>query len=358
MLCPLANAFDITNQGSPPSPKDCPTVYVGNTDNQGKVVEIKSQADIACPRVGNTTPYGGGSPRSNTDQPDGTTCTVFYYAPVTFQNLPAYILARWSSPSGQQARANVDPQSNGGLVTQTGQQAPTRDVFGVFSKQGQVQNQQCVPSGPWQNFCREGGPVRQDDPPCVFSEPHPITPATSPPPPITPYVAQVLGNLQANAGTILSLPSPNGLVNLPTCFWVDAMTVPDERTYTVLLPGPPDPSNRRIYFTYLIRVFFAGIDWNFDDPFGNAEVQPHPACGQHPQLTAHSYQMISEKQNPDGRYHVVATEKYQVTVDLYWSDSTGAHHQPIDPGVPLPVTISPGTYSQFVGQVEGIPMTG
>src|SRR5262249_48210201 len=159
------------------------------------------------------------------------------------------------------------------------------------------------------------------------------TPVESPPPPVGPYVARVVRDLRASAGTVHSLPSPNGLVNLPTCFWIDDMGIPDERDDTVALAGPPDGGGRRIFYTYLARVFFAGVDWNFDDPSGNEPVAPHPACGQHPQLTAHRYQMISESRGPDGLYHVVPVEKYQVTVDLYWADSYGPHRQSVDPGV-------------------------
>jgi hypothetical protein len=69
--------------------------------------------------------------------------------------------------------------------------------------------------------------------------------------------------------------------------------------------------------------------------------------------------MISDKRSSDGLYHISATEKYQVTVDLYWDDTYGAHHQAVDPGVPLPITVSaPQPYDQYVGQVEAIPMTG
>jgi hypothetical protein len=172
-------------------------------------------------------------------------------------------------------------------------------------------------------------------------------------------VAGVVRDLRASTGAVRSLPSPNALVNLPTCFWIDGMGVPAERDVTVVLPGPPDASGRRIYYTYLVRVFFAGVDWDFDDPFGNDQVLPHPACGQHPQLTAHRYRMISESHGPDGLYHVVPTERYQVTVDLYWADTYGPHHQPVDPGVPLPIAISPPrSYDQYVGQVEAVPMSG
>src|SRR5207302_6634921 len=109
----------------------------------------------------------------------------------------------------------------------------TYDVFAVFSRQGTMQGQQCVAPPRWVNFCREGASSADDDP-CIFSQPHVITPASSPPPAVGPYVAQVLDGLRAAAGTIGSLPTPYGLVNLPTCFWIHNIGVPAERDLTPL----------------------------------------------------------------------------------------------------------------------------
>jgi hypothetical protein len=320
----------------------------------------QASATLQCGRPGNTAPYGAGSAHSASDPAsDGTPCRVVYYAPVTFQNLPAYIHGTWQSPAGDRGSASIDPNSYGSVVSAAGITAATNDVFALYAQGGTYQGGQCQTSGGWQDFCQLG-PVAVPNPdPCILAQPHRITPGESPPPAVGPYLARVIADLKAQAGTMRSLPSPNGLVNLPTCFWLDGVGVPDERDLTMTLPGPPDPSNRRIYYTYLVRVFFAGIDWNFDDPYGNDQVQPHPACGQHPQITAHSYQMISQKRSSDGVYHVTAAERYQVTVDVYWDDSYGPHHQPVDPGVQLPIIISPpGPYDQYVGQVEAIPTTG
>jgi hypothetical protein len=351
-------AFETPQGATLPSPRDCKPVYSGTANAQGQLLELHSQANIDCIRVGNTTPYGAKDVilRSPDPVPDGTGCQFFHYAPVSFQNLPSYIRGSWRTPDGAGATTRIDPESNGNLVSATGLKAPTNDVFAVYARDGAFQNQVCQAPARWTNFCSEGAPSPNDDP-CITSRPHIITPASSPPPPVAPFVAKVVRDIGANAGTIKSLPSPNGLVNLPTCFWIEGVTIPDERDFTLVLQGPPDSSGRSIYYTYLIRVFFAGVDWQFDDPFGNDQVQAHPACGQHPQLTAHSYPMISEKRNPDGQYHVMATEKYQVTVDRYWDDYYGPQHKAEDPGIALPITISPpGPYNQYVGQVEAIPM--
>jgi hypothetical protein len=343
----------------PPSPNDCRPVYQGSLGQQGSLADYRAGAGIDCARPGNTAPYGAGAPFTASDAvQDGTPCHTIYYAPVRFQNLPSYIHASWTSPAGAGGAANLNPNSTGDVVSAAGATAATNDVFAVYQRPGTFQGGQCQPSGAWVDFCQLGEPAPNPDP-CILTQPHRIVPADSPPPPVAPYIAGVVRDLRASAGAVRSLPSPNGLVNLPTCFWIEGIGVPDERDLTLVLPGPPDGSGRRIFYTYLVRVFFAGVDWNFDDPFGNGQVRPHPACGQHTQLTAHSYQMISEKRSPDGMYHVGATEKYQVTVDLYWDDTYGPHHRTVDPGVPLPVTISPPQpYDQYVGQVEAIPFAG
>ncbi|HKF78910.1 MAG TPA: hypothetical protein VKF59_22400 [Candidatus Dormibacteraeota bacterium] len=332
-------------------------VYAGAAPG-GTLVQYDARAGIQCGRPGNTAPYGAGTPRTTTNPvPDGTPCQTVYYAPVTFQDLPGTIRARWQSPAGPAASAAIDPNSNGAVVSAAGVTAATNDVSALYKQLGTYQGGQCQLSGGWEDFCQLGDPLPNPDP-CILAEPHRIVPATSPPPSVQPYVQEVLRDLRAQPGAVRSLPSPYGLVNLPTCFWIDGIGVPGERDLTMVLPGPPDPSNRRIYYTYLIRVFFAGVRWDFDDPYGNDQVLPHPACGQHPQLTAHSYQMISEKRSADGFYHVTATEEYQVTVDLYWADTYGAHHQPVDPGVPLPIEVTPpGPLDQYVGQVEAIPVS-
>jgi hypothetical protein len=345
----------------PPSPDDCAVVYQGAVAQQGAVTDYRAGAGIDCGRPGNTAPYGAGSSYTSSEPvADGTPCTLLYYAPVRFQDFPTYIRATWTSPVGFSGAANLDPNSSGGAVSGAGAAAGTNDVFAIYSRTGTFQAQVCQATGAWQDFCQLDYPGLNPGPdPCILTQPHVIVPADSPPPPIAPYVASVVRDLRASAGTVHSLPSPNGLVNLPTCFWIDGMGVPAERDLTLVLPGPPDGSGRRIYYSYLVRFFFAGVDWDFDDPFGNDQVQPHPACGQHPQLTAHSYPMISERGSPDGIYHVVASERYQVTVDLYWADTYGPHHLAVDPGVPLPITVSPPQpYDQYVGQVEAIPMSG
>jgi hypothetical protein len=337
------------------APTDCPFVYQRELIQQQTLV--KYGFVVKCGRDGSDGPYAGGPNLQKVVHTDGTACQVEYDASVTFQDSPGFISATWSSPTGLSSHLRLGPYSNGVVVSTAAIKASNSTVYAAYARNGTYQNNDCQLQGGWRSLCWEGGGTPQD--PCTYSVPYSITRANSPPPSIAPYVAQVMAELKAEAGTINSLPNPKGLVNLPTCFWVDNIGVPDEQDYGLVMAGPPDPSGRQIFYTYLIRLFFSGIDWNFDDPLGNAETAPHPACGQHPQLTAHNYQTISEKRgNDDGTYHVTAREKYQITVDMYWADSYRTNHEPVDPGVKLPIVISTDpAYHQFIGQVEGIPVS-
>jgi hypothetical protein len=349
----VAFAWEQPNGGNIPSPNDCAPVYDGTIAHQGQLVDYHAGATISCYTPGNTAPYGPTAVRGGTVA-DGTQCGIFEDVPVRLQDLSTSILATWTAPDGRSGSDRIDPGTEPGSSPAAG--VSGYDLYVRYGRRGTYQNGQCQGDGPWMDVCV---PFQWPSPqrvPCFIREPHLITPATSPPPSITPYVRRVVGDLVTQPGSIHSLPAEKGLVNLPTCFWLEGLAVPQERDSTLVLPGAPDASGRRIYYTFLIRVFFANVAWDFGDPFGNGQTVPDPACGQRPQLTAHSYPMISEKASPDGRYHVRATENYQVTVDLYWDDSYGAHRRPVDPGIPLPVTVTTPVYDQYVGQVEAIPV--
>jgi len=192
----------------------------------------------------------------------------------------------------------------------------------------------------------------------IWVQTAPITPAVSAPPAtLAPYLAGVVGSIGGQAGQVGSVPSATGVVNTPVCFWIDNMGIPVESDLTLTVAGAPDPSRRRIYYTYLVRIQFLGVQWNFDDVSGGHEVQPPPECGVHPMLTAYEYPRISDDRNPDRRYHVVATERYAITAEMFWFDANGGHAQAADPGVSIPA-ISPPAHPQYVGQVEGIPIGG
>ncbi len=192
---------------------------------------------------------------------------------------------------------------------------------------------------------------------CYIWIAHPVTPGTSPSPPWAPYFAAAIGNIKSEAGTIHSAPSQKGVVNTAVCFWIDNMGIPVERDLELILAGAPDSSGRQIFYTYLARIRFGNVAWDFDDPAGQTTVAAPPACGSPPQLVAHSYRQISDDRHGDRTYHVTARENYTISVEVFWADSDGLHHEPVDPGVDAPV-ISPAVYPQYVGQVEGVPIGG
>ena len=221
----------------------------------------------------------------------------------------------------------------------------------------------CQLSTTFNFFCPRTGQLNQF---CLTWEDHPITADTSPPQDWGPFFAQQLGGISGQAGTIASAPSQKGVVNTPTCFWVEGMGIPVEEDLTLTLASAPDASGRMIFYTFLARIRFLGVDWNFDDPAGNQQdvTDPVPGrCQGQPQLAMHRYQQISDGQNTGNpnpnTYHVTANERYSITMDAFWVDSLGPHGPiPVDPHVTLP-TISPGPgtfYPQYVGQVEGIPI--
>jgi hypothetical protein len=205
-------------------------------------------------------------------------------------------------------------------------------------------------------LCPDTGQIDQF---CLSWLPHPITADALRPRAWGPFFAQRLGSIAGQAGTIVSAPSQKGVVNTPTCFWIEGMGIPVEEDLMLVLPSAPDESGRMIFYTFLAKIRFLGVDWNFDDPAGNQQdlTDPTPGpCQGRPNLAMHKYPQISDGRNPDNTYHVSAVERYSITVDAFWVDSAGAHGPiPVDPGVAAPA-ISPVTYPQFVGQVEGIPI--
>ncbi|HXM57355.1 MAG TPA: hypothetical protein VOB72_18300 [Candidatus Dormibacteraeota bacterium] len=202
-------------------------------------------------------------------------------------------------------------------------------------------------------FCPATGQLDQF---CFTWVNHPITNENLPPQAWAPFFAQTIGDIRGEAGQIHSAPSARAVVNTPTCFWIDNIGIPDERDLTLVLPSNPDASGRQIFYTFLARIKFLGVDWWFDGDDPTSQVAPDKECLGHPQLVAHRYTQISDGRNGDDTYHVTATERYSITVDAFWNDSFGNHGPvPVDPGVAAP-QIRPDALPQRVGQVEGIPI--
>jgi hypothetical protein len=309
-----------------------------------------------APRFGGTASRADEQRRLNNPNP-GDPCMNISYHPVTFAE-------------ADQGLIHANFQTGGGgnaSIALSSDEAVQAATYEAIVGQAQVGTYQpSVPTDPnstlacqlqpgFHAYCPTAGTPL--DTFCYIWVLHAITPATSAPPDIGPYLAAIADSIRGDAGKIASAPSQKGVVNTPVCFWVDGMGIPVERDMTLTLPGAPDASGRRIFYTYLARVRFLGVDWDFNDPFGNAPAQPAPACGDHPQITAHRYRQISDDVNPDRDYHVTAQERYSITADVFWVDSNGAEHQTVDTGGLAPV-IAPPAYPQYVGQVEGVPVGG
>jgi hypothetical protein len=183
-----------------------------------------------------------------------------------------------------------------------------------------------------------------------------ITPAASPPQAWGPFFNVAFGRLSGEAGTIHSAPARTAVVNTRTCFWVEGMGIPAERDLVLTLAGAPDATGRQIFYTFLARIQFLRLAWQFDDPAGNVELPVPTECQGHQMATSHIYPQISDGRNGDNTYHVSVTEQYSITVQAFWNDAFGTHGPiDVDPGVPAP-SISPTMLAQPVGQIEGIPI--
>jgi hypothetical protein len=192
---------------------------------------------------------------------------------------------------------------------------------------------------------------------------NPITQQTSAPQDWGPFFQAAIGTIGGGAGNIVSAPSQNGVVNSPVCFWIPNMGIPAERQLVLNLAGAPDASGRQIFYTLLATVQFAGVNWQFGDPTDNTSEPsipsgcPVPAGLPVGASAAHRYEQISDGL-PGGVYQVSATENFTITVQMFWVDFSGPKG-PVtvpsgvnDPTLPTPV------YSQYVGQVEGVPIGG
>lgn len=186
-----------------------------------------------------------------------------------------------------------------------------------------------------------------------------LTVANSPPPSLQPYIAQAQGEIEYNRGTIHAAP-PNGtgLVNLPVCFWLEGLAVPDQRATTLDLPGAPTAAGQRIDYHIDLTVTLASADWDFGDGSHDRVVPPlqcqQPSHGTR-SLVAHNYTRYSDGQ-PQGKFQVSVQERYETRVDLRWNDGVGAHTERVDLGEQGAQTIGAGPYPILIEQEEGVPI--
>jgi hypothetical protein len=189
--------------------------------------------------------------------------------------------------------------------------------------------------------------------------PNDLTVANSPPPSLQPYLARVFGEIGVNGGTIRAAP-PNGtgLVNLPVCFWIEGLAVPDRRTITLDLPGAPTAAGQRITYHIDLTVTLASADWDFGDGSSDRVVPPlqcQPPSHGALSLVAHNYTRYSDGQ-PQGKFQVSVQERYEARVNMRWSDEVGAHTQAVSLGNQGAQTLRAGPYPIKIEQEEGVPI--
>ena len=355
---------------------DCPIVQ-GVPSAIGKVVVNGS---LSCWRPGGSSGAKFGSniaPASVQPRlPDpslGDPCRNIDYYPVTFTNDTAGNAAAQFSFAGGKTGGSF-PEGSQYFTADDAEKMATYDAYvtdvqvGTYEPSNAADPKSpltCQLSSTFQFFCPETGQIDQF---CFTWKLDGQLGPGSPPRSLPPFFAQVLGTIGGGAGEIRSAPSQKGVVNTPTCFWIEGMGIPEnqEKKMTLVLAGPPDAAGRQIFYSLLATIRFVGVDWDFDDPAGNqpdvSDQTPAP-CANQPQLVMHRYPQISDGRHPDSQYpdqyHVSAVEKYSITVEAFWVGSDGAHGPvPVDPGVADP-TLRPGPanfYPQYVGQVEGIPI--
>jgi hypothetical protein len=328
----------------------------------GQVLDFTGQ--LQCFRPGGVTPFGSNvAPASSVVRKDnpqlGDPCQNIYYHPVTF--------TEDTSPSGNPTAifSILGNATTGRLSVTDASMIGTHDAFVSDTQLGSYEPSnpndpnsplQCVLNPTFHFYCPATGVI---GPPLCFTwKEHPIFGAVAPPQIVAPFFANVLGTIQASPGTIHSAPASKGVVNAPVCFWIDGVTIPAERDLTLVLTGPIDTSGRQVFYTFLAKIQFQGVTWDFDEPSGDNSLTTSPFCPSGPLVVAHQYSRISDERHPDQRYHVTATETYSISVVVFWYDFGGKHGPfPVDPGVSAP-TLSPDMYLQYVGQVEGVPIGG
>jgi hypothetical protein len=196
---------------------------------------------------------------------------------------------------------------------------------------------------------------------CVIQVPH--LPPTLPPPTLADLgfdPLTLLGTVRGNVrpGTITSSPAQVGLVNTPTCFYVNGMNNAQPQYFQIVLQAnfEPPPYNRGIYYVFRIEISQTATTWNFGDGSSD-ETPPGPFCvGSGQMATAHRYLRYSGLQ-PNGAFQVTATESYGAHVVEYWYDTQPEAKDLGDGGIPA-FNVVAGPVAMPVIQEEGVPVAG
>lgn len=365
----------------------CDQTSYGRVDVGPSVTDISAGGQVTCQMpvpAGSVAPAQGSPPTlQGPPPPDGSPCTMRALQPVNLAVGSATdIQARWTTPDNQGAWDGWDDTKYvdiylPGRMHLYGHESGTTDILVPYFYKGTYRAGQCQ-GGKWvevesptsETPCPERGDslyIPQGS--CAIGEQHLPTPVIDPvaqPAGIVITTIDGLINQQYNNGQIHSSPNNQGpiqgLVNVPTRFWVEGLPQDTDRRFLIVSPGPADASGRRIVYQYVIEILFNGIDWQFGDGAG---LHTSTAGSAGAPAVTHPYDTISERGCSRGAcgtnggrtaYHVTATAHYGVSATVVWNDGAAEHSQPV-PGLNRTYDVPVGPEDLFVGQLEGIPGT-
>jgi hypothetical protein len=347
----------------------------------GQPVRVSETASHTCPipEAPPGTGFGGGPPQTQQPPPGkpGDPCTARVLEPTELITPPGgQMEVFWVDPSFPGTGSDTpEPQDIARVLSGIDprtfvMEAGTTDFLLPFRLDGKwdASGFNCVPRDPKNpqgsfSWICTGATIAFT---CLIQQPHPI--ANGPLP-----VGAVQGGLVdlrariaqlIHPGQIASLPAGTNpaVVNTDTCFFIDGADIDGQnptrpQTFELVLLGPPDPSNRQVYYVFEIRLTPQPVVWTFGD--GSGDTAPaRPECAQAdptPLAFVHRYVSYSP---PDG-FPVGAIETYTLHVREFWYDSDGQPHPALDLGDFQPILVDPGPAAGFrkvVLQEEGVPL--
>lgn len=365
---------------SPPAPGCTPglRIEVPSTRTPGVPVPVTGTGSVTCPTPESTSGGSFGASQDRQTGPPGTPgqdCTAQVLKRLEF-NLTdggGYLLF-WVDPmrfqgiqSGTPEPIDADRLVSGTSPQQFFMDAGSTDYWVPYTLNGKWDQTgfKCVPKDPndiaasFTSNCNfNGNPF----PACLIAAGHNLTSGGL-------SVASIPGGLaslrqrvrdQIDPGVISSWPAQPipGLVNAPTCFFVDRMNIPQSTTIEIALAPPTgDPTGRVIYFIFRIVISYQDTRWDFGD--GNHEEVGLPrqclGVSQDSVQTAHPYHRYSDGV-PGNAFQVTATETYAIQVTEYWADTAGVHTLNLGDGGVGPITVNPGSLAKTIIQEEGVPI--
>ena len=327
---------------------------------------VDAGAAVPCSSDGAVIPGGGGG--GWVSPPDGTDCSHNILVPITItyssQTSPGnppitqqFAYVHWQDPITGQAMSQ-------GMLASDAQGVKDGDLMRMFFS-GTFQGGVCqgsLATGSLNPGNCIGWLVGFKGYPLAGCTQQPVPGGPLPPGFVQPFAINLNGQLKklVNPGTISALPAQWGLVQIPSCFWLQGASVPNEQWFQLVIIGPDG-----IVYTLRIHVFLTATAWNFDDALdpANSESPVPPQClaPGRLQLTSHRYTRVSDRgAEADGTYHVTATLTYGIEAFQYWFDGNGAHGPLAVPIAPPADTLGVTTpfRAQAVIQEEAVPQGG